>query len=171
VFPPIPSELVLPLAGFLAGQGRLSLPLVIGAATLGSVVGALLLYAAGATLGRARLERIADRLRLVDGHDLDRAEQWFGRHGGKAVLIGRLVPVVRSLISVPADVERMPLARFTLYTAAGSGAYNTALVCAGYLLGNRWRTVGRYSDYINDTIIAAGAVSIAVFVVRRSRRG
>lgn len=170
LFPPIPSEVVLPLAGFIAGQGRMSVALAIAAATAGSVLGALLLYSAGAGLGLARLQRVADRVPLLDRGDLDRAEHWFDRHGGKAVLVGRLVPVVRSLISVPAGVERMPLLRFTAYTAVGSGAYNTFLITLGYVLGDKWQTVGRYSSYINYAVIAGMLLAIGVFIARRLRR-
>ena len=172
LFPPIPSEVVLPLAGFLAGQGRMPVVLVIVAATVGSVVGALLLYWAGAALGRRRLYRIADRMPLVEVEDLGRAESWFATHGGRAVLIGRLVPVVRSLISVPAGVERMPLVRFTVYTTLGSAVYNAVLVMAGYLLGSRWEDVGQYSSAINYVIYAVIAGALLLFVVRRlgSRR-
>jgi membrane protein DedA with SNARE-associated domain len=169
LFPPIPSELVLPLAGFLAGQGRMQLALVIAAATVGSVVGALLLYWAGAALGRERLRRIADWLPLVEVEDLERAESWFASHGGRAVLIGRLIPVVRSLISVPAGLERMPLPLFTLYTALGSAVYNSVLVLAGFWLGSAWTDVGRYSSAINYVIYALLAGALALFVTRRLR--
>ncbi|WP_298455547.1 DedA family protein [uncultured Cellulomonas sp.] len=174
VFPPIPSEVVLPVAGLLAGQGRMSLVLAVVGATIGSVVGALVLYWAGAVLGAQRLRRIADRLPLVDRGDVERAEAWFDRHGGTAVLIGRCVPVVRSLVSIPAGVERMPLVRFVAWTTLGSAVYNAALVAAGYLLGSRWTEIGRYSDVINWAIYAAFAVGLAVFVRRRlgeRRRG
>lgn len=141
LFPPIPSEVVLPLAGFLAGQGRLGVVAVIGWATLGSVVGALMLYGLGAVFGRARLHRLADRLPLVSVDD--RAEEWFGRRGGQAVLLGRFVPVVRRLVSIPAGVERMPLVKFALYTTVGSALWNTLFVLLGYGLGTRWQQVGR----------------------------
>jgi membrane protein DedA with SNARE-associated domain len=170
LFPPIPSEVVLPLAGFLAGQGRMVLPVVVAAATAGSVAGALALYAAGATLGRDRLCRIADRVPLTGTQDVERAEAWFDRHGATAVLTGRLVPVVRSMISVPAGVERMPLGRFVLLTAVGSAGYNSVLIGAGYLLGSRWTTVGEYSSYLNYAIVAALLLAVAFLVVRRVRR-
>lgn len=169
LFPPIPSELVLPLAGFLAGQGRMSLLVVIAAATAGSVLGALLLYWAGARLGHRRLERLVDRMPLMHRDDLDRSQRWFARHGHKAVLVGRLVPFARSVISVPAGVEKMPLLRFAGYTALGSGAYNTALISLGYVLGERWQAVDRYSEYVNYALIAALVVSAGLFIRRRLR--
>jgi membrane protein DedA with SNARE-associated domain len=169
VFPPIPSEVVLPVAGLLAGQGRMSVVLAVVAATVGSVVGALFLYWAGSHLGGDRLRRVADRLPLLERSDVDRAEGWFDRHGGTAVLIGRGVPVVRSLVSIPAGVKGMPLARFVVYTALGSAVYNAVLVGAGYLLGSAWTRIGEYSDYINWAIYATIAVAVAVFVRRRLR--
>ncbi len=169
LFPPLPSEVVLPLAGFLAGQGSLNLVAVIIWTTGGSVIGALVLYALGALLGRDRLRRVAARVPLLHVNDVDRAEKWFARHGGTAVLVGRCVPVVRSLVSIPAGVERMPLGRFVAYTTAGSAVWNTALVLLGYALGSRWQQIGHYSSYINYAIIAAIALAVLVAVVRRVR--
>ena len=169
LFPPIPSEVVLPLAGFLAGQGRMGLPLVIAAATIGSLLGALARYALGAVLGRDRLARALERLPLADADDLDRAERWFERHGGTAVLTGRLVPVVRSLVSIPAGVERMPLLRFSVYTLLGSAAYNTVLVVLGYQLGQRWESVGAYSSLLSAAVVGLLGLALAVVVVRRLR--
>src|SRR5690606_34965324 len=102
--------------------------------------------------------------------DISRSEAWFERHGSVAVLTGRLVPVVRSFVSIPAGLEHMSLLRFVVLTALGSGAYNSALVLGGYLLGSRWTDVGRYSDLINYVVYAAIAGAIGVFVVRRLRR-
>ncbi|WP_199425150.1 DedA family protein [Actinotalea solisilvae] len=170
IFPPIPSEVVLPVAGLLAGQGRMSLLLAVVAATVGSVVGALVLYWAGARLGLDRLKRLADRLPLVEPHDLDRADDWFRRHGRTAVLTGRAIPVVRSLVSVPAGVERMSPGLFVVLTAVGSAVYNGVLVGLGYVLGGRWTQIGTYSDVINYVVYAAIAVALGVFVRRRLRR-
>jgi len=167
LFPPIPSELVLPLAGYLASTGRMALITAIIAATAGSVAGALVLYWAGAAVGRPRLVRIIDRVPLVDVADLERAEAWFARYGGMAVLLGRLVPAVRSLISLPAGLEKMPLLRFILYTTLGSGVYNVVLISLGYALGERWETVGRYSDYVNYAVYAAIVLTVVVLVWRR----
>jgi membrane protein DedA with SNARE-associated domain len=170
VFPPIPSELILPLSGYLASQGRMSLAAVVIGATLGSLAGALALYWAGAALGQKRLRRLAERTPLVEVDDLERAEGWFDRHGGLAVLIGRVVPVVRSLVSVPAGVERMPLWRFILYTIIGSGVYNLVLIGLGYVLGSRWKTVEQYSNYLNYAIYAAILVAVGLFALKRVRR-
>lgn len=169
LFPPIPSEVVLPVAGYLAGRGEMSLVLAIVAATAGSLVGALILYAAGALVGLERLYRWFDRVPLLAVSDVERTERWFARYGGWAVLIGRCVPVIRSLISIPAGITRMPMGRFLVYTAIGSGVWNTAFITAGYALGAQWEDVGRYSDPINYTVYAAIAAAFVVFVVRRLR--
>ncbi|HEV2067718.1 MAG TPA: DedA family protein, partial [Thermomicrobiales bacterium] len=124
VFPPIPSEAILPLAGFLAGQGRMWLPAVIIAATLGAVAGALILYAAGAWFGDRRVRWLINKYGkwfAVSEGDLDKANDWFDRYGGFAVLLCRLVPIVRSLVSIPAGLRRMNLTTFIIYTAIGSG--------------------------------------------------
>jgi membrane protein DedA with SNARE-associated domain len=170
VLPPVPSEVILPLAGYLASRDRENLVTMIVAATIGSVIGALLLYRLGAKLGEERLRRTFDRVPLLEQRDLDRARGWFERHGERAVLLGRMVPVVRSFISVPAGVERMPLIRFTAYTTLGSAIWNTIFVVLGYQLGSRWTTIGDYSDWINAAVFVALGVAIAVFVVRRVRR-
>lgn len=169
LFPPLPSEVVLPLAGFLAGQDRMSLVAVLVAATVGSVAGALVLYWAGAAVGLGRLRRTAERLPLMDADDVDRAQSWFNRHGRTAVLIGRLVPGVRSLISIPAGVARMPLLPFIAYTTLGSAAYNAVLVGLGHQLGRRWTSVEEYSDPINYGVYALLALGVAVVVLRRVR--
>jgi membrane protein DedA with SNARE-associated domain len=169
LFPPLPSELVLPLAGFLAGQGKLSLTAVLVAATVGSVAGAWLLYWAGAALGPYRMRRIAERMPLMDADDVDRAQGWFDRHGRSAVLVGRLVPGVRSLVSIPAGIARMPMLPFLGYTTLGSAAYNAVLVLLGHQLGSRWTSVERYSDPINYGVYGLIAVGLLVAVARRAR--
>ncbi|GEL45291.1 DedA family protein [Cellulomonas hominis] len=170
LFPPIPSEVVLPVAGYVASQGEMNLAGAIVGATAGAVAGAWALYGLGAWLGRERLRRWLARVPLMEVEDLDRAEAWFDRHGGAAVLIGRCVPVVRSLVSVPAGLERMPQTRFLLYTAVGSAVWNTLLIVAGYVLGAQWEDVGHYSDYINYAVYAAIAFVVIRFVWTRLRR-
>jgi membrane protein DedA with SNARE-associated domain len=172
--PPIPSEIVLSMAGYLAAQGRVSLVLVLLAATAGSVAGAVALYALGRTLGEQRLRRWLDRIPLVDASDLDRADRWFERHAKSAVLFGRCVPVVRSLISVPAGAERMPLGQFLVFTALGSGVWNALFVVGGYLLGERWRDVERYSHWFDYAVAAFFVITVGWWVagkVRARRRG
>jgi membrane protein DedA with SNARE-associated domain len=170
VFPPIPSEVVLPLAGFLAGEGRLSFAAVVTWATAGSLVGALLLYWLGAALGTDRLRRLADRVPLMDGRDVDRAEDWMRRHGAWAVLLGRMVPGVRSLVSIPAGVQRMPLWLFSVLTVVGSAVWNVLFVGLGFLLGDRWERVGEYSDLLNYVVVGAVVLVLGAVVVRRLDR-
>lgn len=167
LFPPIPSEVVLPLAGFTAGQGEMHLLAVLVWTTLGSVVGAVVLYGLGALLGRERLRAVAGRMPLVKVADVDRAEEWFGRYGGPAVLFGRMIPLVRSFISIPAGIERMPMPTFLLYTAIGSFAWNTALVLAGYALGESWNEVETYVGPVSKGVAALLAVAALVFVAVR----
>jgi membrane protein DedA with SNARE-associated domain len=169
VFPPLPSEVFLPLAGFAAARGEMSLVAAIAWTTLGSLVGALALYGVGAALGRDRVRALADRMPLVSAPDVDRAEAWFARHGSTAVFLGRMVPLVRSLISVPAGVERMRLPLFGALTAAGSLLWNTAFVLAGYLLGTNWGVVEQYADLASKGVLGLLVLAVAVFVVRRIR--
>jgi membrane protein DedA with SNARE-associated domain len=170
VFPPIPSEVVLPLAGFLTGQGRMAFGAVVAFATAGSLAGALLLYWLGAALGTARLERLADRIPLMDARDVRRADEWMARHGSWAVLVGRMVPGVRSLVSIPAGVQRMPLVRFVLLTTVGSAVWNAVFVGLGFLLGEEWERVGPYSDVLTYAVIGGAALAVGVLAVRRIRR-
>lgn len=169
--PPIPSEIVLALAGYLASSGRIGLVTTLIAATAGSVLGALALYGFGRVLGEERLRRWLDRIPLVDASDLDKADRWFGRHAKSAVLFGRMAPVVRSLVSVPAGANHMALGQFTLLTTIGSGAWNALFIGAGYLLGSRWQEVDRYSSWFDIAIGVFFAVTIGTWVVRRLRRG
>jgi membrane protein DedA with SNARE-associated domain len=170
LFPPVPSEVILPLAGFAAGQGRMSLVGAIIWTTLGSIVGAVALYYAGVALGRDRLRAVAARLPLIKLTDLDRTEAWFNRHGPKTVLLGRMIPIFRSLISIPAGVERMPLPTFLLCTAVGSLLWNTTFVLAGYFLGANWPTVEAYASTFQKLVIAACALALVTFVVARLAR-
>ncbi|MGC4849647.1 DedA family protein [Micromonospora sp. DT15] len=170
IVPPIPSEIVLALAGFLAHEGKFNVFVVVLAATVGSLVGALVLYWLGAALGEERLKRWLDHIPLVDSDDLERADKWFERHGRWAVLIGRVVPVVRSLVSVPAGANRMPMGEFILLTTIGSGVWNGLIVGAGYALGSRWQDVARYSDWFNYAIVAVFVVMVASWAIRKVRK-
>lgn len=170
LFPPLPSEVILPLAGFTASLGTFSLLWVIVGTTLGSLAGALVLYWLGRSIGVDRLRAMADRLPLMHGGDIDRAMDFFARHGGKAVFFGRMVPLFRSLISVPAGVQRMPLPKFILLSTAGSALWNSLFVLAGYLLGQNWALVEQSAGVLQWVVIAAVVVAVTVFVVRRVRR-
>ncbi len=169
LFPPLPSEVILPLAGFAAARGDLGLVAAIAFTTLGSVVGALALYGVGAALGRDRTRALAEKLPLVKLRDVDKAEDWFARHGAKAVLIGRLVPVVRSLISVPAGVERMSIVLFLSLTAVGSLVWNSLLILAGYHLGEQWHVVESSVGIFQKVVIAAAVGAVGWFVVAKIR--
>ncbi|SDR95317.1 membrane protein DedA, SNARE-associated domain [Actinopolymorpha singaporensis] len=170
LFPPIPSELILPLAGFTASRGDLSLAAAIGWTTVGSTLGALVLYFLGAGVGRDRTRALVQKLPLVKVSDVDRTEEWFLRHGRSTVFFGRMVPLFRSLISIPAGVERMPLVLFVPLTAAGSALWNSALILAGYFLGEHWSLVEVYVGMFSKAIVAVGALAVAAFVVVRLLR-
>ena len=170
VFPPIPSEIVLPLAGFLSQQGQLSLPLVIVTSTVGAYVGALLLYFLGAKLGLERSIRGLARLPLVDRSDFEKAAEWFHRHGKSAVFFGRLIPGVRSLISLPAGASKMNLLTFSAFTLAGSAVWNGLLVSLGAALGTQYELIEQYSRYLNYAVYLAIAGVVIWLVVRRIRR-
>ncbi|WP_432150631.1 DedA family protein [Streptomyces sp. bgisy029] len=169
LFPPLPSEVILPLTGFAAAQGVLSLASALFWTTLGSVVGAVALYGLGAVFGRERMHALWAKLPLVKTSDLERTEEWFARHGTKAVLLGRMVPVFRSLISVPAGVERMPLPRFVALTTAGSLVWNTVLVLAGYWLGDSWDVVGTYVGLMSKVVLGLVVLAATWWVVKRVR--
>jgi membrane protein DedA with SNARE-associated domain len=169
LFPPLPSEVILPMAGLAASRGSFSLVEAVVWTTLGSVVGALLLYGLGAWLGIARLRAIAARMPLLHPEDIDRTVAWFGRHGGKAVFFGRMIPIFRSLISIPAGITRMPVWRFALLTTAGSLVWNSIFVLSGFFLGESWHIVERYADILQYVVIAAAVVGVAWFLYVRVR--
>ncbi|WP_424347962.1 DedA family protein [Kocuria sp. CH-021] len=174
LFPPLPSEVILPLAGFTASQGSFTVAGAIFWTTLGAVVGAVALYWIGAALGRRRLRAVVDRMPLVDLHDLDRTEAWFERHGKAAVFFGRMIPVFRSLISVPAGIERMSFLAFVLLTTAGSLIWNTIFVLAGYYLGENWHIAEQYAGIFSRVVIVTVAVLAGWWVLKRvlrNRRG
>ncbi|WP_028811201.1 DedA family protein [Streptomyces flavidovirens] len=170
LFPPLPSEVILPLAGFAASTGRMSLIAALLWTTAGSVTGALALYGLGALLGRERTVAMAARLPLVKVSDIERTEAWFERHGTKAVFFGRMIPVFRSLISVPAGVERMPLPVFLGLTTLGSALWNTVFVLAGYALGENWQDVTGYVSAYSKVILVGAALVVLLFVGRRLLR-
>jgi membrane protein DedA with SNARE-associated domain len=170
VFPPIPSEAILPLAGFLAGEGTFWLPAVILAATLGAVAGALILYYLAAWFGERRVRWLVVRYGrwfAIAESDLDAADDWFDRHGGKAVFICRMVPIVRSLVSLPAGLRQMNLVPFVLCTAAGAGLWNTLLILAGWWLGDNWEEVSTVVDYLEYPVYLAILLAIGWFIWKK----
>jgi membrane protein DedA with SNARE-associated domain len=168
---PIPTELTLPLAGFLVGQGRLSFIPVLLTATAARVTTSLILYTLGFRIGGERLRRLIrrfERFGLLFTSDVDKASEVFERHGGKAVLIGHLVPGVGALISVPAGLKRMPIRwRFLGYTALGSTLWTGALVGLGWALGSRWRMVELYASFIGYAVLAAVVLGVIWLLWRR----
>jgi membrane protein DedA with SNARE-associated domain len=167
LFPPLPSEVILPLAGFAASRGDLHYLAAVIWTTVGSLVGAWALYGIGAALGPDRTRSLMVRLPLVQGSDIDKADAFFDRHGGKAVFFGRMVPVFRSFISIPAGVRRMSVIRFSVLTLVGSGIWNVGFVTAGYFLGRQWHLVERYTDILSKIVIGAVIVAVIMFVVKR----
>lgn len=158
IFPPIPSEVVLPAAGLAASRGEANVVLMIVAATVGSVLGAWALYLIAAAIGDTRLHALVARYGRwigVKPKDLERAESWFDNHSNTAVLICRCVPLIRSLVSIPAGFRRMNPVAFTLYTAIGSLVWNAALITAGYQLGDRWEMVGEWVGVLQYFVVAA----------------
>jgi membrane protein DedA with SNARE-associated domain len=170
VFPPIPSEVVLPMAGFLTGDGRMNYGLALLAATIGSVVGALILYEIGHLIGETRLRALVHKYGKwlgVKDSDIDKADQWFDRYGGVAVMLCRVVPIVRSLISIPAGLRRMPLGTFILYTTIGSAVWNAVLIGAGWILGDNWDEVEQYVGYLQYLVILVVLLFAAWWVWNR----
>jgi membrane protein DedA with SNARE-associated domain len=171
ILPPIPSEVILPLAGFRARTGALNVVAVWPAATAGSVLGALLLYGLGAWLGYDRLHRLAGHrwFVFVSQKDLERGEAVFERHGGKVVLLARCVPFLRSVVSIPAGISGMSLMRFVVLTAIGSGVWNAAFIALGWVLGENWEQVETWLGPVSYVVLALLAVGLVALIVRRLR--
>ncbi|WP_435743549.1 DedA family protein [Microbacterium sp. PMB16] len=167
--PPIPSEVILPFAGYLSQSGDLHLGWLIFWSTLASLTGALLLYGLGAAIGMDRAVRLLAATKLVSRSDLERGAEWFARSGAWTVLVGRMVPGVRSLISIPAGAARMNLVRFSIYTLVGSGAWNALLIGVGAALGTQHERLEQYLGYIDYVVYAAIVIAVAVLVMRRVR--
>jgi membrane protein DedA with SNARE-associated domain len=168
---PVPTQLVLGLAGFLVGQGRFSFVLVLLASTLGAVVASLVLYAVGACIGEDKLRRVIkrfERFKLIFVADLERSSEVFEKHGGKAILIGHLFPGIGALISIPAGIKRMPIfGRFMVYTLLGCILWNGGFIILGLLLGSNWPVVKEYASIIEYTALAAIVGGILLLLWRR----
>ena len=166
VFPPIPSELIIPFAGFSAAEGNLDFLGVVVAATLGSLAGMVPWYLVGRLFGLDRVRRLADRHGrwfTLNADEIDRAAIWFVRYGPLIVLFGRLLPIIRTLISIPAGLAGMPVLPFVLYSALGMLLWNTVLVSAGYILHEHYHLVEAWIDPL--TLVVLGAV-VALYVFR-----
>lgn len=170
VFPPIPSEVVLPLAGFAAGRGEFGVVAAIVWTTAGSTLGAVLIYLVGMLAQPETVRRWATRMPLVGDEQVDKAEGWFDRHGSMAVFLGRMVPGVRSFVSLPAGQRRMPLWQFLLLTVAGSAIWNSIFIYGGYALGSRWYLLERYAGLFQVVIGVVLAALIVFMLVKRYRR-
>lgn len=173
VFPPVPSEVILPLAGVTAAGPNNTYAGMLIASIIGSVTGAWLLYGLGRMLGPERLRWAFIHLPLLNVDDYDKTVQWMDKHGHKGVFFGRMVPGVRSLISIPAGLYKMPFWMFTLLTTLGSAIWNTIFVTFGYTLGNNWTVIEPYTDVISKVvyvIIAIALVWTLVKLIRREKR-
>lgn len=173
VFPPIPSELIMPLAGFAAARGDLSLAGVLAAGTIGSILGALPWYWAGYHFRLNRLKRIADRhgrWLTMTAEDVDTASDWFGRYGASAVFFGRLIPTVRTLISVPAGIARMRLPAFLAWSSLGTFLWTAALTLAGYVLESQYERVAAWLDPAAKLVVMALSIAYLYRVATYGRR-
>ena len=157
------------MAGLTASRGSFTLFEALLWTTVGSIVGAFMLYGLGRWLGAARLRSFAAKMPLLHPEDVDRTVAWFERHGGKAVFFGRMIPIFRSLISIPAGVAKMPMWRFGLLTGAGSLIWNGVFVSAGFLLGEQWYRVEEYVGIFQYVVIAAVLLAVTWFVLTRIR--
>lgn len=169
IVPPIPSEVVLPFSGALVAGGRFTFVAVLIASTIGSVLGAVLLYELGRRLGEDRVARGLAKVPLVTEEDVDRGSAWFSRHGHVAVLTGRLVPGVRSVVSIPAGAQEMPRHTFLLLTLGGTVVWNALLIGAGVLLGRQWQQVEQYTKWLDVAMIVAVVVVVVRLGWRRVR--
>lgn len=171
IFPPIPSEVILPFAGFSASRGDINVMLAWVAATIGSLVGAYVLYGVGRIVDYDRVHELAGKrwFVLFGQKDLERGDRFFDRYGSWIVLFGRCVPLVRSIVSVPAGMERMPLVRFTVLTAVGSGVWNAVFIGAGHELGHRYDTVEKYVAPVSYAVLALLVLVLIWLVIRRVR--
>jgi membrane protein DedA with SNARE-associated domain len=169
LFPPIPSEVIMPLAGFLAGAGKLSLTLTVILGTVGSVLGTLMWYCVGLWFGEERLKRFAarhGRLLTLSPGDIDAARDWFQRHGNMAVFFGRMIPAIRTLISVPAGLAHMPLWKFLAYTTAGSAIWTGILTFAGLMLHENYALVADWIDPLSKLVVAGFVAAYLWRVIR-----
>jgi membrane protein DedA with SNARE-associated domain len=171
VFPPIPSEIILPFAGFSAAQGDVNVVAAWIAATIGALLGAWILYGVGAAIGYDRVHELAGKrwFVLFGQKDLERGERFFDRHGTQVVFFARFIPLVRSIVSVPAGMERMPLVRFSALTALGSGIWNALFIWLGYELGDRWEQVERWVQPVSYLVVVLLAAALVWLAVRKLR--
>ncbi|MBW4692129.1 MAG: DedA family protein [Lyngbya sp. HA4199-MV5] len=173
LFPPIPSELIMPLAGFTIAQGKMSFIPAVLAGIIGTMVGALPWYYAGQLVGERRLRRLADRYGkwlTISSKDIDKANRWFNRHGAKTVLFCRLIPGVRTLISLPAGINQMPIGLFLLYSTIGTALWVTLLTALGYFLGRNYSLVEVYLAPVSKLVLLGLIVAFIGWIILRKKR-
>lgn len=169
VFPPIPSEVIMPLAGVVAARGQLSLPVVIVAGTAGAMAGNVIWFAAARALGYERFRGLIERFGrwlTLDWHEVQRVHALFDKHGNSIVFLGRLLPTVRSLVSIPAGMLKMRFVPFMIWSTLGSAMWTAALAVAGYVLRNRF---GRVEDILGPLSIAVIGVVLLIYLYRLIR--
>jgi len=166
---PLPSEAVMPFAGFLIFEGRFSFHEVILFSTVGSIIGSVVSYYAGLWGGRPFVNRFGKYL-LLDHHDLELTEKFFNKYGDKTIFISRFIPVVRHLISIPAGIGEMKIGKFILYTAIGAGLWNSFLAYAGFRLKSHWETIRHYTQIMDIVVVALLLITVGYFVYRHVRR-
>ena len=166
IFPPIPSEVILVFGGFMTTYTSLNIPIMILAATLGSLLGAIVLYYIGKIFNKERLKRIVNgkigKVLRLKASDIEKADKWFDTKGNKTVFFCRFIPIVRSLISIPAGMSEMPMQKFLLYTISGSLIWNTVLIIVGSIVGDKWETIVGYLDNFSNIILI---ILVIIFVV------
>ncbi len=173
LFPPIPSELIMPLAGFTVAEGKMNFTLAVLAGVIGTILGAFPWYYAGVFVGEQRLKQLADKYGkwiTVSGADIDKVNNWFNRYGKKAVFFGRLVPGIRTLISLPAGLNRMPLAPFLIYSTLGTTAWVMLLTFLGFILGDNYESVDEYLGPVSKIVLLGLIIAFVVWVILKQRQ-
>lgn len=173
LFPPIPSELIMPLAGFTVAQGKMDFVPVIISGVVGTIIGAYPWYYIGKFISEERLEHLADtygKWISISANDIRKANNWFNKHGGKAVFLCRLVPGVRTLISLPAGINNMPIIPFTIYSTVGTTLWVSFLTFAGYKLGNNYELVDEYLGPVSKIVLASLVIFVILWIVRKQLR-
>jgi membrane protein DedA with SNARE-associated domain len=166
---PVPSELVLTFAGFLISSGEMKFIIVVISATIGSLIGSLLSYYIGIYGGNRFVKRYGKYF-LLDEESLVKTERWFSRRGELTIFLGRFIPVVRHIISIPAGMGKMNLKKFMLYTFLGAGMWNAFITYVGFVLGNNWKTIKQYSDYVSFGVLVILIVLILYFIWRHVKK-
>lgn len=174
VFPPIPSEVILLFSGFFSSYTSLSVFYMILASTLGSFLGAIILYYIGKIFNKERLKKIVNgrlgKILFLKENDIDKADEWFDNKGNKSVFFCRFVPIVRSLISIPAGMSEMPMGKFIIYTICGSMIWNTVLICLGYRLGSNWEYVLTILDKYQMLVIVILVIIFGYVIIKFYRK-